>query len=122
MPLALACLPCPSGYFLPFAVVSSLLCSASTGALLTRIGSAAFLAGSIGLYALAWLAQPWLLVWVFLLATVVLAVASDAEVEPACWNRVAAEVSDGKSYRDAGYARRKRVSASASSIGANSGM
>jgi hypothetical protein len=48
MPLALACLPCPSGYFLPFAVVSSLLCSASTGALLTRIGSAAFLAGSIG--------------------------------------------------------------------------
>jgi hypothetical protein len=58
MPLALACLPCPSGYFLPFAVVSSLLCSASTGALLTRIGSAAFLAGSIGLYALAWLAQP----------------------------------------------------------------
>ena len=55
---ALACLPCPSGYFLPFAVVSSLLSSASTGALLTRIGSAAFLAGSIGSYALALLEQP----------------------------------------------------------------
>ncbi|MCE3275928.1 MAG: hypothetical protein K0R13_1783 [Propionibacteriaceae bacterium] len=80
---ALACLPCLSGYFLPFAVVSSMLSSASTGARLTRIGSAAFWPAASGCTHWPCWHSLWRLVWVFLLATVVLAAASGAEDEPA---------------------------------------
>jgi MFS family permease len=67
------------GLVLPFAVVSSMLSSASTGVLLTRIGLGRILTGSIGLYALALLAQflaP--AFWVFIVAVVVLAAGSGA--------------------------------------------
>ena len=67
------------GLVLPFAVVSSMLSSASTGVLLTRIGLGRILAGSIGLYALGLSAQslaPGF--WVFVVAAVVLAAGSGA--------------------------------------------
>jgi MFS family permease len=67
------------GLVLPFAVVSSMLSSASTGVLLTRIGLGRILAGSIGLYALALLAQSLAPeFWIFIVATVVLAAGSGA--------------------------------------------
>ena len=67
------------GLVLPFAVVSSMLSSASTGALLTRIGLGRILTGSIGLYALALLAQSLAPeFWVFIVAAVVLAAGSGA--------------------------------------------
>ena len=67
------------GLVLPFAVVSSMLTSASTGALLTRIGLGRILTGSIGLYALALLAQSLAPeFWVFIVAAVVLAAGSGA--------------------------------------------
>ena len=67
------------GLVLPFAVVSSMLSSASTGVLLARIGLGRILAGSIGLYALALLAQSLApAFWVFVVAAVVLAAGSGA--------------------------------------------
>ena len=67
------------GLVLPFAVVSSMLSSASTGVLLTRIGLGRILTGSIGLYALALLAQSLAPeFWVFIVAAVVLAAGSGA--------------------------------------------
>jgi fucose permease len=67
------------GLVLPFAVVSSMLSSASTGVLLTRIGLGHILAGSVGLYALALLAQSLAPdFWVFIVAAVVLAAGSGA--------------------------------------------
>ena len=67
------------GLMLPFAVASSMLSSASTGALLTRIGLGRILACSIGLYAVALLAQSLAPVfWVFIVAAVVLAAGSGA--------------------------------------------
>ena len=67
------------GLVLPFAVVSSMLSSASTGVLLTRIGLGRILTGSIGLYALALLAQSLApAFWVFIVAAVVLAAGSGA--------------------------------------------
>jgi MFS family permease len=67
------------GLVLPFAVVSSMLSSASTGVLLTRIGLGRILTGSIGLYALALLAQSLApAFWVFIVAVVVLAAGSGA--------------------------------------------
>jgi fucose permease len=67
------------GWMLPFAVVSSMLSSASTGALLTRIGLGRILAGSIGLYALAVSAKSLApAFWVFIVAAVVLAAGSGA--------------------------------------------
>jgi hypothetical protein len=59
------------GLVLPFAVVSSMLSSASTGVLLARIGLGHILAGSIGLYALALIAQSLApAFWVFVVAAV----------------------------------------------------
>ena len=67
------------GWVLPFAVVSSMLSSASTGVLLTKIGLGRILTGSIGLYALALLAQSLAPeFWVFIVAVVVLATGSGA--------------------------------------------
>jgi fucose permease len=67
------------GLVLPFAVVSSMLSSASTGVLLTRIGLGRILAGSTGLYALALSAQSLApAFWVFIVAAVVLAAGSGA--------------------------------------------
>ena len=67
------------GLVLPFAVVSSMLSSASTGVLLTRIGLGRILTGSIGLYALALSAQSLAPeFWVFIVAAVVLAAGSGA--------------------------------------------
>ena len=67
------------GWVLPFAVVSSMLSSASTGVLLTKIGLGRILTGSIGLYALALLAQSLAPeFWVFIVAAVVLAAGSGA--------------------------------------------
>ena len=67
------------GSVLPFAVVSSMLSSASTGTLLPRIGLGSILACSIGLYALALLAQSLApAFWVFIVAAVVLAAGSGA--------------------------------------------
>jgi fucose permease len=67
------------GLMLPFAVVASMLSSASTGALLARIGLGHVLAGSIGLYALALSAQSVTSeFWVFVVAAVVLAAGSGA--------------------------------------------
>src|SRR4029450_12074972 len=59
------------GLVLPFAVVSSILSSASTAVLLTRIGLGRILAGSTGLYALALSAQSLApAFWVFIVAAV----------------------------------------------------
>jgi fucose permease len=67
------------GLVLPFAVISSMLSSASTGVLLTRIGLGRILASSTGLYALALLAQSLApAFWVFIVAAVVLAAGSGA--------------------------------------------
>ncbi len=67
------------GLVLPFAVVSSMLSSASTGVLLSRIGLGRILAGSTGLYALALSAQSLApAFWVFIVAAVVLAAGSGA--------------------------------------------
>jgi MFS family permease len=67
------------GLVLPIAVVSSMLSSASTGVLLTRIGLGRILAGSIGLYALGTFAQSLApSFWVFVVAVVVLAAGSGA--------------------------------------------
>jgi fucose permease len=67
------------GLVLPFAVVSSMLSSASTGVLLSRIGLGRILAGSIGLYALSLSAQSLASAfWVFIVAVVVLAAGSGA--------------------------------------------
>jgi fucose permease len=67
------------GLVLPFAVVSSMLSSASTGVVLTRIGLGRILGGSIGLYALALSAQSLApAFWVFIVAAVVLAAGSGA--------------------------------------------
>ena len=77
----LACLPCPSEYFLPFAVVSSMLSSASRVRYQDWLGH--ILAGSIGLYALAFAQSLAPRFGYSSLATVVLAAASGAEVEPA---------------------------------------
>ena len=64
---------------LPFAVVSSMLSSAATGTLLSRIGLGRILTGSVGLYALALLAQSLAgSFWVFIVAVVVLAAGSGA--------------------------------------------
>jgi MFS family permease len=63
----------------PFAVVSSMLSSASSGALLTRIGLGRILTGSHGLYAVALLAQSLApAFWVFIVAAVALAAGSGA--------------------------------------------
>ena len=67
------------GLVLPFAVVSSMLSSAATGTLLSRIGLGRILTGSVGLYALALLAQSLAgSFWVFIVAVVVLAAGSGA--------------------------------------------
>jgi hypothetical protein len=78
---ALVCLPCLSEYFLPFAVVSSMLSSASRVRYQDWLGR--ILAGSIGLYALAFAQSLAPRFGYSSLATVVLAAASGAEVEPA---------------------------------------
>jgi MFS family permease len=67
------------GLMLPFAVAASMVSSASTGALLARIGLGPILAGSVGLYALALLSQSLApSFWVFVVAAVVLAAGSGA--------------------------------------------
>jgi fucose permease len=67
------------GWVLPFAVISSMLSSASAGVLFTKIGLGRILTGSIGLYALALLAQSFAPeFWVFIVAAVVLAAGSGA--------------------------------------------
>jgi MFS family permease len=67
------------GLVLPFAVVSSMLSSASTGVLLSRIRLGRILTVSVGLYALALLAQSLApAFWVFIVAVVVLAAGSGA--------------------------------------------
>ena len=67
------------GLVLPFAVVSSMLSSASTGALLARIRLGHLLTGSVGLYALSLLAQSLApTFWAFIVAVVVLAAGSGA--------------------------------------------
>ena len=67
------------GLVLPFAVVSSMLSSVSTGALLARIRLGRILTGSIGLYALALLAQSVApTFWAFIVAVAVLAAGSGA--------------------------------------------
>jgi fucose permease len=67
------------GLVLPFAVVSSMLSSASTGALLARIRLGSILTASVGLYALALLAQSLApAFWMFIVAVVVLAAGSGA--------------------------------------------
>lgn len=71
---ALAYLPCFSGHFLPFAVVSSMLSSPSRCVDQDWLGR--ILAGSIGLYALAFAQSLPPRVGYSSLATVVLAAAS----------------------------------------------
>jgi MFS family permease len=67
------------GLVLPFAVVSSMLSSASTGALLARIRLGRLLTGSVGLYAVSLLGQSLApTFWVFIVAVVVLAAGSGA--------------------------------------------
>ena len=67
------------GLVLPFVVVSSMLSSASTGALLARIRLGRLLTGSVGLYALALLAQSLApAFWALIVAAVVLAAGSGA--------------------------------------------
>ena len=67
------------GLVLPFAVVSSMLSSASTGALLSRIRLGRILTGSVGLSALALLAQSLApSFWVFIVAVVMLTAGSGA--------------------------------------------
>jgi MFS family permease len=67
------------GLVLPFAVVSSMLSSASTGALLARVRLGRLLTGSVGLYALSLLAQSLApTFWAFIVAVVVLAAGSGA--------------------------------------------
>jgi fucose permease len=67
------------GLVLPFAVVSSMLSSASTGVLLSRIGLGRILAGSVGLYAIALLSQSLAPTFgVFIVAVVMLAAGSGA--------------------------------------------
>ena len=67
------------GLVLPFVVVSSMLSSASTGALLARIRLGHILTGSVGLYALALLAQSLApAFWALIVAAVVLAAGSGA--------------------------------------------
>jgi MFS family permease len=67
------------GLVLPFAVVSSMLSSASTGVLLSRIRLGRILTVSVGLYALALLGQSLApSFWVFIVAVVVLAAGSGA--------------------------------------------
>lgn len=67
------------GLVLPFVVVSSMLSSASTGALLARVRLGRILTGSVGLYALALLAQSLApAFWALIVAAVVLAAGSGA--------------------------------------------
>ncbi|MEV6491343.1 MFS transporter [Actinoplanes sp. NPDC051633] len=67
------------GLVLPFVVVSSMLSSASTGALLARIRLGQILTGSVGLYAVALLAQSLApAFWALIVAAVVLAAGSGA--------------------------------------------
>jgi fucose permease len=67
------------GLVLPFAVVSSMLSSASTGALLARIRLGRILTVSIGLYALSLFAQSLApTFWALIVAVVVLAAGSGA--------------------------------------------
>jgi fucose permease len=67
------------GLVLPFVVVSSMLSSASTGALLARIGLGRLLTASVGLYAVSLLGQSLApTFWAFIVAVVVLAAGSGA--------------------------------------------
>ena len=67
------------GRVLPFVVVSSMLSSASTGALLARIRLGRLLTASLGLYAVSLLSQSLASTfWAFLVAVVVLAAGSGA--------------------------------------------